>query len=355
MKQRNYVVDGYKFIFAFMILMVHTNGLRVIDPHNFPFVGAYIAVEFFFMVSGYFLTCTAVRLWNEEEKPTGLLVAQNVIKKFSKYWGITTIATILLYCVQRVCYPDSITLILKEIMLLPFDLFYLPMSGLNGLLLDVPLWYMSVLLIVMPVVLYLLLKLKDVYIYVFAPTITVFIWGYFWNTYGHLEFWHEWNGVCYSGVLRGLAALNAGIVCYALSKKITETVSTGGKRLALTVLEMVCYLMVLVLMYARGFSELDFLKAGLLLVAISITMSRKSYIYEKCNWKWLEFFGDWSFTLYATHWILRVYIVYAMPDAGYEQMLIPYIAASLALSLLFVIVWRWWRRKHEVAKKTVKE
>lgn len=351
MQSRNYVIDGYKFIFAFMILMVHTNGLRVIDSHDFPFVGAYNAVEFFFIVSGYFLTCTAVELWEQENKSQGILVAQCVIKKFSKYWGITTIATILLYCVSRICYPDSITLILKEVMLLIFDIFYLPMSGLNGLLLNVPLWYMSVLLIVMPITLYLLLKLKDVYICVCAPTIAVVIWGYFWNTYGHLEYWHQWNGICYSGVLRGLASLNAGIVCYVLSKKIVEIVSTNIRRILITIVEIVCYLMVFILMYAKGFSELDFVKSLLLLISICITVSKKSYIYEKCNWQWLEFMGDWSFTLYATHWILRVYVVYAMPEATYEQMLIPYIVGSLVLSLLFAIVWRWWRR-NEVAKKT---
>ena len=84
-------------------------------------------------------------------------------------------------------------------------------------------------------------------------------------------------------------------------------------------------------------------------------MSKKSYIYEKCNWQWLEFLGDWSFTLYATHWILRVYLVYEMPEATYEQMLIPYIVGSFALSLLFVIAWRWWRKKYEIVPKTVKE
>ena len=51
---KNLSIELLRFIFAFIVVMTHTHGLRP-TTKNYPFVGGYIAVEFFLILSGYYI------------------------------------------------------------------------------------------------------------------------------------------------------------------------------------------------------------------------------------------------------------------------------------------------------------
>lgn len=52
---RNVYVDILKFIFSLMIVQVHSHGFLT-EYGIYPFAGAYIVVEFYLIISGYYLT-----------------------------------------------------------------------------------------------------------------------------------------------------------------------------------------------------------------------------------------------------------------------------------------------------------
>lgn len=52
---KNGIIECLRFVFALVVLMVHTHGLRPQNT-NYLFCGGYIAVEFFLILSGYFAT-----------------------------------------------------------------------------------------------------------------------------------------------------------------------------------------------------------------------------------------------------------------------------------------------------------
>ena len=50
-KRRNSEVDFWRLIFAFVVVIHHSHGLRPPDPQKYPFVGGYLAVEFFLILT----------------------------------------------------------------------------------------------------------------------------------------------------------------------------------------------------------------------------------------------------------------------------------------------------------------
>lgn len=58
MEQRNAMLDITKYVFAVVILFLHANPF--VDGHKiFAMNKGYLAVEFFFVVSGYFMMQSA--------------------------------------------------------------------------------------------------------------------------------------------------------------------------------------------------------------------------------------------------------------------------------------------------------
>ncbi len=56
-KKRNGTIDCMKFIFAIVVVIYH--GSHFLGETRMAFHGGFIAVEFFFLVSGYLLTLKA--------------------------------------------------------------------------------------------------------------------------------------------------------------------------------------------------------------------------------------------------------------------------------------------------------
>lgn len=63
-KPRNGEIDFWKFVFSIMVVQFHSSNLTKIKTT--PFVGAAIAVEFFFLVSGYLMAASISRYQESE-------------------------------------------------------------------------------------------------------------------------------------------------------------------------------------------------------------------------------------------------------------------------------------------------
>lgn len=81
--KRNYQIDFLKFFFCFFVIIGHTRGLSTVMPENTAFLKAgYIAVFFFFTVSGYLM----IESYERRKKEDHALSAWNFVK--SKISGL---------------------------------------------------------------------------------------------------------------------------------------------------------------------------------------------------------------------------------------------------------------------------
>ena len=58
MEKKNYTIDLLRFIFCIVIMLFHISGEIEGTPFNFGYMG----VEFFFIVTGYYLTAHAMKV-----------------------------------------------------------------------------------------------------------------------------------------------------------------------------------------------------------------------------------------------------------------------------------------------------
>lgn len=183
---------------------------------------------------------------------------------------------------------------------MPTDLLQLSMAGVTTLPANFPLWYISAMMITLPLILFLYLKCNDFfrgYMIYFFPAL---MYGWMNNTYHTLGIWHEWNGLCYGGIIRAFADLLIGCIIYEFSKKLSVI---NIKKWLLTIAEVGSFILVCVIAYRpKGYAAQG--AVYLMILSLSITFSGKSYTFNfggkiisiVCN-----YFGKLSMSIYCIH------------------------------------------------------
>lgn len=153
MKQRNYMVDLCRFIAAVMIMFCH---LDLVGNKTYP---TYMFVDFFFILSGYF-TVQHFAKQKAEESPEkrGRIALKYTAKKFLPFIPHLLLALPIAYFACNFHFLKDGDLLgfltgfkdmFAESLLLPVSFFDNPVRQIG------PLWYLSVLLIVMPLFSYI--------------------------------------------------------------------------------------------------------------------------------------------------------------------------------------------------------
>lgn len=96
------MVDCWRFIFSILVMThhLHVFGLKA---GEYPFYFAWIYVEFFFVLTGYYTTRHFAGLLQNEDKTPGEKVqysVQYVLNKFKKIFPYTGLAIFLSYMVE---------------------------------------------------------------------------------------------------------------------------------------------------------------------------------------------------------------------------------------------------------------
>lgn len=173
---RNYQIDILKLALSIFVFLSHTNVF--IDPNTsvrLPESLGWVSVHFFFMISGFLMikSCSKINCF---EGAAGKCAFEFVINKFKKisvsYW-IATILLVIVTCLCRTHLHDPIKINEVMIKMIP------ELLAVNnaGVLLEYnsPVWYISAMLLVMLPLSYLLIRNKDLYIYVFSPISALFL------------------------------------------------------------------------------------------------------------------------------------------------------------------------------------
>lgn len=201
MKNRNYAIDFFRFFFMIIICIHHFQPYLTIKLIN----SGYLAVEFFFILSGYYL----YRSFISNKYKSSI---DYTMKKVSKIWilyiyamCLTGIFNIILGILKNESIMEYFIKFFTESMMLQnIGFFY---GGNNY-----PLWYFSVLIIGGYIIWEMLEKDKKCCINLFFP-IFIIIFFNFLNSYtnGKLECFETLNG-WYIPLLRGISELMIGCI-----------------------------------------------------------------------------------------------------------------------------------------------
>jgi len=316
----------WRIVFTFVIMLFHlVNGTYFYEKYSMIKYHWYIAVEFFFILSGYLLMKHA----DSNENETCLEYIKNrVFRLYPEY----IIAFSVMCCVRA--YNTGLN-IFKIIIPNWLELFMLHSVGTNTFpYINNPAWYVSALLIGSYFIYYLIKHHKQIYLYLIGPLGVVLIFGYMYREYERLENFYHTEGILgNTALLRAFMGLTIGVYAYLISEKyknvrINKIVRSG--------LEVFLFAGILIFALLVEDGCYDFLFLPLFAIGI-ILASGDSMLGQISKNKIIRFLDKKSYTMYLSHFAAISFLGFflKMSEMWKWWYIIIYILITVILSVIY--------------------
>lgn len=261
MKKRNGDIAVVKFIFMVLIIIMH---------YNIPFAGkkyalegAYIYVDFFFIIIGYYMVNT---IGNQKE--TIKSTCDYVWSKFKRFFPWVLVQSVFLMPIELLffCegYKDVIKLLSGIVMDCSFTSLIYPINyHYNG-----SLWFLSAAILVGGVVHFFFKQYEKTFLFL-APIVGIGIYNYMIIKNGDLDIWHSF--VCSSffqdALFRALAGMLLGVFCRFMVEQYKENGAFLSDKL-IVVIEVVSIICSICFAFLVPHTSYDFIQIVLFLIII---------------------------------------------------------------------------------------
>ena len=316
MTKRNNLVELARFLFSILVVGYHIQMTFLGDGINFFENGA-LAVEFFFLISGYFLARSIEKISAKENYNPALESCRfmgNKIKGILPTHLTAIIAVIVVILACNFNLANSGNIILNG---LP-SIFLVQMVGVwteaYASALIVPEWYLSSMLLCMlfivPIALLLRKKIKKG---ILAIPILLGVLGVIAVIYGLCTNWAFTTTFVYD--LRAWGEMCVGMFAYYLSTVIAKKDLKTAPSVTLKVVEMICYCAPIILGFIPISKSLEpvcmVVAVVCIFVAISITFAGKGVAVtnSKVN-KAFGYLGSLSLAIYLFHPVIITLLEY---------------------------------------------
>lgn len=303
---RNGELDLLKFIFSIIIIIHHSSSM--FNGVQYFYRYGSLAVEFFFIVSGYLFAVSVIKNKKPYSKENiGSETASFIFKKLYGLWFFFIFAAVLRLIANMVYQGAGTVFQNKYFSTILFDLFFGDMSGIKTYSIIGPAWYISAMLLAMAVLYPIFRKNNDLFISLIAPLTAFMLYGIMMIKDGNLTGPKFVYGVLYKGVIRAFAGLCLGCLVYRISEKMkTNPVLTqSGKKVShiLSVVEIIA-----VGLSIWGMSQLTkdtFCTEPVIVLGFAITAaicaSKMSSISAFFQYDVFSYLGKLSMTVFLCH------------------------------------------------------
>ncbi len=325
---RNGKIDLLKFIFSIIVVIYHFN---VGNYHYTLFIKGYVAVEFFFVTSGFLFARSLSKITYNKE--THMRDSFGFMKKkfisLFPYHFFFFLACYISLIVKVPTISNAITQLVKSVP----DLFMMQMSGISNMDMLRYEWYISAMLIFMFIITPIAIKYRKAFFYYICPLIFVLLTGYLYQQKHDINFVRQWNGLCYQGLLRAAAEISLGCICYAIyERKLFDKLPKA----VLLIIEFGIYTFI-ILYSCKYFTKVnDYAILFMTAPAITISFSERSSV-GFLNNRFIYFLGKLSLPIYLSQLFVRQFIepVHFGSPAVHTAV---YVSAVAAVSLLCILI-----------------
>lgn len=333
-EKRNGIISLWKFLFAIVIVFYH--GARFYGENRNPFfVGGYIAVEFFFIISGFYLAKKAI---NDDDK--SLLKGTysylfKTIKKLAPYIIISFVFSLLIEFkfgnIKKMEVVNSI-----------YSLFLLRQFGFKSPGFFGSTWYISVMLFSIFLLYPLFHKYKEKFVKYFSIIIVILGIGYMSQNYGNLDLYtNNWNGIFFSGTIRGIVEMNIGAIIFVASNYIKNIEFTKIGRIILTIIgEFLIIFTLVIINYSSKPYNYDFTMIFFISIAILIFVTEKGYDYKILSNNVFYYLEKLSMPIYLNHYaiIKIVDLVKPFSEMRFVNQSITAVLMTILISMIEIII-----------------
>ena len=331
-------IQFWRIIMTYVIAIYHFNKRYDV------FTSGYIAVEFFFMISGYLLVSKyyAMKRTNELGRMPALKYFCGRYIHFLPYSAVaffTAFVAVGIYRGYKLAdYGYGLFTHLPE-------LFLVNMLGFQtggGVSFNDITWYLSVLLILSFVIWYLL-KLNDrVYKMIILPLSVAVIYVYLFVEYGMLGV-HEQFALPFlaTGILRGLADMNMGIAAYTLAG-----ICNHKHAKYMGVISTVClFVGGVILPQFYYHSKWDFLMSAMIFVGVAFAFGcdDNSIFDRKVIIRWSEI----TLVIYLNHEVITIFVTSVLRERSIFTFVIWFLLITIYSAIEFYVMKCIYRKIHK--------
>lgn len=223
-KTRNGEIEVLRLFFTVAVLLLHSQAVS--NGVSRPlFHGGWLGVEFFFLVSGYLMAAYEDRIPCAGEKRVGAETATYIFRKIKNLYPYLFFACIIDFLVWRtfingVFFPPLSTVDLENFIsgflnfVFPYSLGFKDYTYLGYS------WYLSAMIWGMMILFPMLRYNRDLFYCVIAPIFVAFGLGFYSWHYTALAFVSLDNYIFSAGIIRGIAEIAMGCLCYKIAEKM---------------------------------------------------------------------------------------------------------------------------------------
>lgn len=342
-------VELLRFIAAVAIMLVHFTA--VYGHRQTLALYAYVFVDFFLLLTGFFMMqYLQTREKASDPAPYILRKAAGVYPVFLFAFSMQFILFVYSNHVRGAyAWIKALFHFKWEVLLLHCAGFLKDPSFNVDYLLGQD-WYLSAMLLGLLFVYPLALYWRRLFTAWLAPAATILIYALLIQNYGELNVGSEYLGVVSTAILRGVAGLCAGSVCYTAYARLRARTLTAAHRRALSAVEVLLWVLVALLLSPwRYSSDLD-APFYLLLFAVLVELAVRDEFgishflnhHGAAVWRAL---GELSLYTYLLHWTVMTAMNTVWPGAPMGLAMPVYFAVTLAGSAALL----WVRRRRKSA------
>lgn len=301
LSSRNGYIDCIKFIFALIILEFHLgSGL---------FPGGRVAVEGFFMISGYFMMGSIERHRDTQEN-IGISTVRFLSHKYFSLLSVLLPSCLLSYIVYSVIQDRTIAEFVHRLPLLLFDLIPLREAGFRGVYTLGISWYLSAMFLSLAFLYPLCKKFRSSFTLTVCPILVLLIYGFLSHSYGHLAIASMYIEGCFinAGLLRGIAGCTAGCILYEATRFLSQKRVTHAGRVVFTLAELLCFAFMLLVMHKKPKSSYDYVLVFVIFAMLLIGISGVSFSSHILKPQWTKKLATASTLLVLNHYCWRDYL-----------------------------------------------
>lgn len=329
----NVTIDLFKFIFAIVLMIHHAGIFYFVNGVNICANG-FLMVEFFFMVSGYFLYDSAFSKADSQIARTSCLY---IFKKYIDIFPYFFSAIMLSLTVYSILEHYTIVKVFRSMLDAIPELLMLQMFGFSGFWATGVSWYLSALFFALAILYPLCLKFKSNISLIVSPVLIFLIYGFIAKETGSLSMPDYWFGLIFKGMLRGVAGIAIGTIIYEACQFLKKIEFNTAGQILLSFIEWNLYFLAIFLTFWRKQSNNDdFYMVLLLFVAVTISFSNQSFLtnlLNRTNPK-SRFFRKASLCIYFNNLFWAVNINHVFPNQSDNYKLIGYILLCFGSAIL---------------------
>lgn len=345
-EKHNGIISLWKFCFCLMIIIYHARLFA--DKNNYILLPlGSIGVEFFFIVSGYFMT----------KKALNTATSSNSLGKETINFILSKVKSLLPY----ILFSGLLSLIFLNIytnmntyknISSIWDLLLLKMTGLKGTQVNGPIWYLSSMLICMFILYPFIRKYKKEFIYIVIPLIILLGSGIINQNVSNFRNPNDWLGFTFLGNIRALVELSIGSAIYVICEKIKNTEFTIIGKISITIIEIFGFVAPFFVSQFIASRKYDFIIILLLSLSILIAFTQKTLEYNILNNKFIYWLEKLSLPLYIFNYPIRIFMLNSslFSNINYYLKTLIFIIITFVISIISMYIIEYLKKKNYYIK-----